>query len=38
MIKIMREDINPILNEYDYPEMGVCIGTPINLGYSHRRL
>ena len=22
MIKIMREGLNPILSEYDYPEMG----------------
>ena len=25
MIKIMHEGINPILNEYDYPEMGVVL-------------
>jgi adenylate cyclase len=30
MIKIMREGLNPILNEYDYPEMGVRVG--IDLG------
>jgi class 3 adenylate cyclase len=30
MIKIMREGINPILNQYDYPEMNVRIG--IDLG------
>jgi adenylate cyclase len=30
MIKIMREGLNPILNEYDYPEMGVRIG--IDMG------
>jgi adenylate cyclase len=30
MIKIMREGINPILNQYDYPEMSVRIG--IDLG------
>ena len=26
MIKIMREGLNPILSEYDYPEMGVRVG------------
>lgn len=30
MIKIMREGINPILNQYDYPEMNVRVG--IDLG------
>jgi class 3 adenylate cyclase len=30
MIKITREGINPILNQYDYPEMSVRIG--IDLG------
>jgi adenylate cyclase len=30
MIKIMREGMNPILNEYDYPEMGVRVG--VDLG------
>lgn len=30
MIKIMRQGINPILNQYDYPEMNVRIG--IDLG------
>ena len=30
MIKIMREGLNPILGEYDYPEMGVRVG--IDLG------
>lgn len=30
MIKIIREGINPILNQYDYPEMSVRIG--IDLG------
>src|SRR5919108_599641 len=30
MIKIMREGINPILNQYDYPEMSVRVG--IDLG------
>lgn len=30
MIKIMREGLNPILSEYDYPEMGVRVG--IDLG------
>jgi class 3 adenylate cyclase len=30
MIKVMREGINPILNQYDYPEMSVRIG--IDLG------
>lgn len=29
MIKIMREGLNPILNEYDYPEMGVRVGIDI---------
>jgi adenylate cyclase len=29
MIKIMREGLNPILNEYDYPEMGVRIGIDV---------
>ncbi|MGA7601807.1 MAG: adenylate/guanylate cyclase domain-containing protein [Nitrososphaeraceae archaeon] len=26
MVKIMREGLNPILSEYDYPEMGVRVG------------
>ena len=30
MIKIIREGINPILNQYDYPEMNVRVG--IDLG------
>lgn len=30
MIKIMREGINPILNQYDYPEVNVRVG--IDLG------
>jgi adenylate cyclase len=30
MIKIMREGLNPILSEYDYPEMGVRVG--IDMG------
>ena len=30
MVKIMREGINPILNQYDYPEMNVRVG--IDLG------
>ncbi len=30
MIKIVREGINPILNQYDYPEMNVRVG--IDLG------
>jgi adenylate cyclase len=30
MIKIMRDGINPILNQYDYPEMRVRIG--VDLG------
>jgi class 3 adenylate cyclase len=30
MIKIVREGLNPILGEYDYPEMGVRVG--IDLG------
>jgi adenylate cyclase len=29
MIKIMHEGLNPILNEYDYPEMGVRIGIDV---------
>ncbi len=29
MIKIMREGLNPILNEYDYPEMGVRVGIDV---------
>jgi adenylate cyclase len=29
MIKIMHEGLNPILNEYDYPEMGVRVGIDI---------
>ena len=29
IIKIMREGINPILNEYDYPEIGVRIGIDV---------
>jgi class 3 adenylate cyclase len=29
MIKIMQRGINPILNEYDYPEMGVRIGIDV---------
>jgi adenylate cyclase len=30
MIKIVRAGLNPILNEYDYPEMAVCVG--IDMG------
>jgi class 3 adenylate cyclase len=30
MIKVVREGINPILNQYDYPEMNVRVG--IDLG------
>ncbi|HEU4606311.1 MAG TPA: adenylate/guanylate cyclase domain-containing protein [Nitrososphaera sp.] len=30
MVKIVREGINPILNQYDYPEMNVRVG--IDLG------
>jgi class 3 adenylate cyclase len=30
MIKIIRDGINPILNQYDYPEMSVRVG--IDLG------
>jgi len=30
MIKIMHEGLNPILSEYDYPEMGVRVG--IDMG------
>jgi class 3 adenylate cyclase len=29
MIKIMREGLNPILSEYDYPEMGVRVGIDV---------
>ena len=29
MIKIMKQGINPILNEYDYPEMGVRVGIDV---------
>ena len=29
MIKIMRAGLNPILNEYDYPEMGVRVGIDV---------
>ena len=29
MIKIIRDGMNPILNEYDYPEMGVRVGVDI---------
>jgi class 3 adenylate cyclase len=29
MIKIIQQGINPILNEYDYPEMGVRIGIDV---------
>ncbi len=29
MIKIMREGINPILNQYDYPEMSVRVGIDV---------
>ena len=42
MIEIMREGLNPILNEYDYPEMGVRIGIDIGenmvvqYGWSNR--
>jgi adenylate cyclase len=42
MIKIMRESLNPILNEYDYPEMGVRIGIDVGenivvqYGWSNR--
>jgi adenylate cyclase len=42
MIKIMREGLNPILNEYDYPETGVRIGIDVGenivvqYGWSNR--
>jgi class 3 adenylate cyclase len=42
MIKIMREGLNPILNGYDYPEMGVRIGIDVGenivvqYGWSNR--
>jgi len=29
MIRVMQDGINPILNEYDYPEMGVRIGIDV---------
>jgi adenylate cyclase len=29
MIKIMHEGLNPILSEYDYPEMGVRVGVDV---------
>jgi adenylate cyclase len=29
MIKIIRAGLNPILNEYDYPEMGVRVGIDV---------
>jgi class 3 adenylate cyclase len=29
MIKIIREGINPILNQYDYPEMAIRVGVDI---------
>ena len=29
MIKIMCAGLNPILNEYDYPEMGVRVGIDV---------
>jgi adenylate cyclase len=29
MIRVMQEGINPILNEYDYPEMGVRVGIDV---------
>jgi adenylate cyclase len=29
MIKIMRDGLNPILSEYDYPEMGVRVGIDV---------
>jgi adenylate cyclase len=29
MIMVMQDGINPILNEYDYPEMGVRVGIDI---------
>jgi class 3 adenylate cyclase len=29
MIRVMQDGINPILNEYDYPEMGVRVGIDI---------
>ena len=39
MIKVMRQGINPILNQYDYPEMSVHVGidvgenTVVQLGW-----
>ena len=29
MVKVIREGMNPILNEYDYPELGVRVGIDI---------
>jgi adenylate cyclase len=29
MIKVIREGINPILNQYDYPEMAIRVGVDI---------
>jgi adenylate cyclase len=29
MIRVMQDGINPILNEYDYPEMGVRVGIDV---------
>jgi adenylate cyclase len=29
MIRVMQDGITPILNEYDYPEMGVRVGVDV---------
>ena len=29
MIKVLKNGINPILNQYDYPDMGVRIGIDV---------
>src|ERR671922_2789544 len=29
MIKVMRQGINPILNQYDYPEMSIRVGIDV---------
>src|ERR687890_557988 len=44
MIKVIREGINPILNQYDYPEMAIRVGIDIGksaviqYGWNLRRL
>jgi adenylate cyclase len=29
MVKVMSQGLNPILNEYDYPELGVRVGIDV---------